>query len=576
MISDKIVVKNGTLLEVNNIEENNDLWEFKNNDPQIIIEFSLPQKGVRIKFNFKENVEKDFNAVVYYRKEAANFTEDNKLTFSLLTLRECVHEIHFFDEVTEIRLDIHDENDTVLISRIEVETLDVDDNIATCLSKNIYRYENKSNGENIVILGHDLSSTGASILAFNIAKKLKKSGKNVVMLVRQHTVSFLLEKYEEEKIPIIFLDDNRYNFSNIHICLNYQRIKQYAKEEYLRLILEMLRINGFSSIITNTVVAGEFVKTIKEFNFKIISLIHEMKTTIQLYGFYDYGENIAKYSDYTVFPDDSVKKSFEELYSSIRGMCCIRPQGIYLKKDVNINIDNYDFNDYGFSKNDLIIMNSGTCELRKGIDLFLSSAIILNQISNKKIHYVWTGNFGLNRELEGWIYNQVEKSGLKEYFHIIPFIENQDKYRTLLSNVDIFWSTSREDPFPSVVLEALNYNIPVVGFLNAGGINTILAEERGFLVENFDVMQMAKITKKLIEEQTNIINKKSIESFLDTLKFDDYIAFLTDLVHKEKLIESKLDLIRYAKCSKKHYYELQLPNKSIEEKHIYLNSAIKK
>ena len=71
-----------------------------------------------------------------------------------------------------------------------------------------------------------------------------------------------------------------------------------------------------------------------------------------------------------------------------------------------------------------------------------------------------------------------------------------------LRHADVFWLTSREDPFPSVVLEAMKYEIPVVAFKNSGGVNTMLDEGRGNLISEFDVEEMAKVTKQLLSEKT--------------------------------------------------------------------------
>lgn len=569
MIGTKILVKNGEFISSENMIENGEFWEFANNDPQIHIRFNESIKGIRLNFKDIGADEDFFNAIVYYRNYNEIFKEENTVHFKLNTKQQSTHEIHFFNEVDEIIFDIHDLKTKMKIESITVEPLTQQDTVLTCLKKNIN--ENTTN-DKIILLSHDLTGTGAPILAYNIAKKMKDTGKEVVVLAGHHNVSFLTKKYTEAKIPVIFLDDNIYNYANIYECLNYNGVKYLKDKEYVQAILEMLRTDGYSKVITNTVVGGEYVRILKNYDFNIVSLIHEMKTTIELYNLYDYGKEIAGYSDYIVFPDQIVENDFKKLFPKVNGKCLIRPQGVYLEKDI-IEEDN-DFSEYGFSINDYIIMNSGTCELRKGIDLFISAAIILKKICQKEIHFVWTGNFGNNNELEGWMNNQIERAGLKKYIHIIPFIENQDKYKTLLSNINIFWSTSREDPFPSVVLEALNYNIPIVGFKNAGGINTMLADNRGYLVENFNVFEMAEKSKNIIEKKMCINDEGKRYEFLKYLEFNKYIDFLIELSDCEKLLEPDYDFYKWKKCGTKHYYELQLPNKSYEEKCFELDNAI--
>ena len=62
----------------------------------------------------------------------------------------------------------------------------------------------------------------------------------------------------------------------------------------------------------------------------------------------------------------------------IRGKCSIRPQGVYMQVDEEED-SKFSFEEYGFSLDQKIVMCSGTCELRKGTDLFVSAAQILSR-----------------------------------------------------------------------------------------------------------------------------------------------------------------------------------------------------
>ena len=64
--------------------------------------------------------------------------------------------------------------------------------------------------------------------------------------------------------------------------------------------------------------------------------------------------------------------------------------------------------------------------------------------------------------------------------------------------------------------------------------------------------------------------------FLKYLEFNKYIDFLVELTTHPGLIKPDYDFYRWKKCETKHYYELQLPNKSYNEKCIELDNAIKK
>ena len=59
------------------------------------------------------------------------------------------------------------------------------------------------------------------------------------------------------------------------------------------------------------------------------------------------------------------------------------------------------------------------------------------------------------------------------------FLGQRDDARALLAAADVFVLTSREDPLPSVALEALATGTPVVAFAETGGIPDLLARTGG-------------------------------------------------------------------------------------------------
>ena len=166
--------------------------------------------------------------------------------------------------------------------------------------------------------------------------------------------------------------------------------------------IHALREGGYKTVIANTVVSGEYIALFREYGFRIISLIHEMKTTIKFYGLMGYGNNIAKNADLIIFPNEYVMQDFNELFPQIYGKCIVQAQGIYMKNQEAEEFRTQCFEKYGIGEDDFVVMSSGTCELRKGIDLFVNASMI--KCSNEKannIHYNWTGNF-IDEDLNYW------------------------------------------------------------------------------------------------------------------------------------------------------------------------------
>lgn len=518
MIKDKITILGGEVIRFDNIEELNADWQLLNNDPQIYIKFNNPITDLRIKISLDIILNKSINMVVYYKNEGEDFTEKNSMNFNVNLFQETLQELHFNRKVNEIRLDIANENLMLRVNHIIVEDIS-NHEYYSCLKENFIEY---SKQEKIIILSHDFSNSGAPILAYNIAKKMKENGLQVIVLVGSSYNNRLEEKYRSNEIPFIYLDNGEYNYANMHY--RFDLLKENSQiEELSENIIRIASGMGYHRIITNTIVAGKYVDLLRKYDFQIVSLIHEMKTSIDIYNYVDFGKMIALYSDIIIFPDEVVKNDFESIYTNINGTTVIRPQGVYL--NTSLEKQSLDiFKLLNISENTPYVLGSGVASLRKGIDLFIGAANILYQI-NPDLHFIWAGEFNDQKELGCWMKTQMVCPNL----HIIPFVKEPNLYLGLLKNANVFWLTSREDPFPSVALEAMSLNIPVVGFKNTGGFNTMAMDNRAILIENFNVYDLAVVTNDIIQQKGFKINTVSIKKFIDELNFEEYIDFLINI-----------------------------------------------
>ena len=531
MIGEKIQIDDGNLILINNILEFEDTWTFENGDPFMHIQFNEPIIAFKISIALKKTLNKELHVAVYYKNKDEVFSEEKCYHYNIFLNKLSIDDIFFSEPIDEVRFDFTDENISIQIDNISVL------NLTKTPFKNVLidNFNYSHSKDNILVISHDLSHSGAPILAYNIAKKLQKNNMNVSLLVCNSSANQMLEKYNELDIPVVFLDDKSKNLSRRHF-VSVKADDEKIQEDYLTSIISSAYQLGYRKIIANTVISGMYAKQFKQFDFLVITLVHEMKVAIQLLGL-DTNETIAKYSDFIIFPDNVLLRDFKELFKHIEGETIVRPQGIYLKKTIG-QLDKSEINlkAYGLEGSDRYIMGSGIANLCKGIDLFISAATILHQLDNT-LHFIWTGDFASNNELKKWLCQQIEGASMQNKIHIIPFIKNQKVYQTILSNAKAFWLTSRGDSFPSVVLEAMNFNIPVIGFKDSGGINTIADNNRGILVENFNVNALAVETYAFLNENKYEIDQTSIKAFIQQLDFDQYVYFLCDLLNRQKIIK---------------------------------------
>jgi glycosyltransferase involved in cell wall biosynthesis len=103
------------------------------------------------------------------------------------------------------------------------------------------------------------------------------------------------------------------------------------------------------------------------------------------------------------------------------------------------------------------------------------------------------------------------------------------------AGADIFVLSSREDPFPAVVLEAMDVGLPVIGFSGAGGFEDIVNASTGALVPYLDVAAMSReiiglVTDTQRREMMEGTTQKMIE---EKFNFSDYVYRLLALAGHE-------------------------------------------
>ena len=107
----------------------------------------------------------------------------------------------------------------------------------------------------------------------------------------------------------------------------------------------------------------------------------------------------------------------------------------------------------------------------------------------------------------------------------------RDDMHAVFSAADAFALTSREDPFPTVVLEALSVGLPVVAFDRSGGIPDMLRDTRqGVVVPYGDLTAMAAaVTTELNAGITDRQRAERHALITDRFSFRTYVRRLMEL-----------------------------------------------
>ena len=472
-------------------------------DPQIILhlEQSCEDFFVCAKIATKEAI--DDTIYVYYTyqnedEENYAFSAENSTHLAMKDNKGIASIINANQKANVLRIDPSESACQFINITIDIIALDNVNGMLALLESHAISKTN----DGIVLVSHDLSRTGAPTLLFEVAKTLKIEGTQVIVLAQSG--GQLFDEFISEGIPCFVLGGS---FFHLDLVKNKERF-------FINLILTLHTL-GFNRAILNTIIAGNVALPFSKSGYRVISLIHEMKTTITLYEFGKYGNAIAQYCDKVVFPDQVVCDEFKQLFNIEDEKCSIRPQGCFTKQYQIENVE----------PQRKYIVGLGSYSLRKGSDLFYQAAMQFIK-HNNDYDFIWIGNCG-EKELFAWLEYELEKAGQKHRLKVIPSL-TQEAYYGILSNASAFWLTSREDPFPNVMIDAIHANVPVIAFAGTGGAQTMLADGKGILVENFDIEEYVKQTILLLcdDDKKNAMTHKAKLYVQKHFNFIDYIEFL--------------------------------------------------
>lgn len=150
----------------------------------------------------------------------------------------------------------------------------------------------------------------------------------------------------------------------------------------------------------------------------------------------------------------------------------------------------------GWPQDAFVVGACGGLGWRKGSDLFLQIAHRLKQMpGSSAMRFLWVGGGDKHStEAMQFAYDQ-KRLGLDGLCqHVASTAEVEDYYCAM----DVLALTSREDPFPLVMLEAAMQGIPTVCFASAGGGPEFVADDAGLIVPYLDLDAFAQALARLL------------------------------------------------------------------------------
>ncbi|PWK26502.1 glycosyltransferase involved in cell wall biosynthesis [Arcicella aurantiaca] len=379
--------------------------------------------------------------------------------------------------------------------------------------------------KNILFVSHDANRAGAQILLLRFLRLLKDRKQDFTFSILLKDGGLIEEDFKVVA-PVYFWKQKVQSRKRILINKFIGKITSTKSPE--NQTLESLKEQKFDLIISNTITNGDILPALKELNCPIITYVHELEMGIQQYTTPEYFRNIVKLSNAFVACGEAVKLNLIENHHIDADLISVLPSllpetalSYMADSDKTIKLKNQ----YGIPEDAFLVGGIGTVDLRKGVDIFLQVAKKLN--NHKEIYFFWLG--GQNTETDYKIF-QIDNNRLD--LENVTFQTSVSNPLDYMASFDVFFVSSREDPYPLVVLEAATLQKPIICFDKAGGAKDFVEQDCGFIVDYLDIdktvgkivelkdntalrQQMGKIGRKKVLERHNQDN--AFKTFVEIL-----------------------------------------------------------
>ena len=362
----------------------------------------------------------------------------------------------------------------------------------------------RNTNRKIIYVSHDAAANGAQICSLNIIRQLRDTFKyNVYVIIKSG--GKLLEQFKDVAKELICIDTDTHDLSDL---------------------TQWIKSTGAKKAICNTVVTGDVLKVLHKCDVECISAIHEMENVIRDYSCENNLKDIVEFAKSIVFASTYVKQSANKVIPIPDSKSIILPQGIYTynpylkdREQVRTEIRHQ----YQIPLDSKIVLGVGYGDYRKGVDIFAKCANLTPaEIGN--IVYMWVGDIEPSM-LSGFKESLIHSPPNVTIINV-PFQKDVMRY---YAAADLYLLTSREDPFPTVVMEAMNASLPVVAFEDGGGYVEIVTEQTGGLVPMENVNAMAEFVNELF---LNDSKRKALGDYafnLVSIRFN-FISYIYSLL----------------------------------------------
>jgi glycosyltransferase involved in cell wall biosynthesis len=374
----------------------------------------------------------------------------------------------------------------------------------------------------ILFVSHSASRNGASILLLHFLQWLKTR------------VDWDIEVLIDGRGPLV---DDFKAVGRTHVLRNTDRLLVAFPERWrtrLRPLVKQWCVRAmfagrrFDLIYANTIAAWPHVNALRSKAPSLVWHIHELRYVLQLEMTDDRARDLLRHATAFVAVSQSVRDTLAQEYAVpiekvdlVHGFVPFPDLPPADKRTKRARI----LESLGWPGDAVVVGGCGSMGWRKGTDLFLQIADQATAADKyDRMRFLWVG--GAVRDKDSLEFeDDLRARGLENRCVRIPAASDVLDYYCAMN---IFALTSREDPFPLVMLEAAANGLPVVCFAASGGGPEFVGSDAGVVARYQDVSAFADHLKKLHDEP-------ALREELGTAGFNKVRAHFTAMSQAPKL-----------------------------------------
>ena len=382
----------------------------------------------------------------------------------------------------------------------------------------------------ILIALHECSRTGAPLLGLDLGREFSQTCNVVFATPREGPI------YPDLLTQSCFVVVGHYD------------------ADYRRLLTNLQKDLNLKGVIANSIETVGIMSHASVIGIPVVALVHEFaESTLP----HSKSPAAVEAADIVVVPSGLVQESIRKMIlrmaqiqtTNLRVRHQGKLAGVGASKDKSLSVEAVRRLIGAEDPRTKIVLGAGLVQVRKGVDLFVQTAAELRRLYGEDFRFVWVGDgFDPAKNWESvWLQTTVEKLGLEK---LVRFVPHQPSLAPFIEVSDLFYLSSRLDPFPNVVVDAMAQGRRIVAFEDAGGVSEWITQGRldGACVEYASVAMAAQAIVELFGEASDSeTNRQAVDqNFSMTDYATDLSGFMDEATIAARARVQDIDDIRVA------------------------------